>query len=441
MTKLKIEYVPTAELKPRAGNPRTHTAKQIEQIVQSIWRFGFNNPILIDSEGMIIAGHGRLAAAVQLGMTEVPTVRLSDMSEADIRAYVIADNRLAELSGWDSKLLAKEFAYFDSLDIDFDLTVTGFDQAEIDVLIQSVDIDSDPLDASDTIVEPEAGEPVTRPGDVWVMGNQRIICGDALKAETYVPLMKGEKATMVFADAPYNVKISGHVSGLGKHQHREFAMASGEMSEDQFRKFLFETFTQLTAFSTEGSIHFQCMDWSHAHDMLIAGKAAYIELKNICVWTKTNGGMGALYRSAHELVFVFKAGRAPHINNVQLGKNGRYRTNHWSYPGANSFGATRDADLADHPTVKPVAMIMDAILDCSHRGDPVLDPFAGSGTTLLAAHKTGRRGFGIEIDPHYCDVIVRRMRERTGLVAVLEGDGRTFSEIAAERQAPAAEVA
>lgn len=433
MAKLEIIYRAVSELRPRATNPRTHTKKQLEQVAASIRRFGFTNPVLIDEEDGIIAGHGRVEAAKLIGMSEVPTVRLANMSEAEIRAYVIADNQLAANAGWDRELLGLELRYLSELDLNFDVTITGFDTPEIDVLIGELSLDGEGVDPADTVPEPAAGPAVTRSGDIWRIGPHRLICGDATNAETYAALLGTEKAAMVFTDPPYNVPISGHVSGLGSVQHREFAMASGEMTSAQFTGFLTTVFGHLANFTVDGAIHFQCMDWRHIGEILAAGGAAYSELKNLCVWAKTNGGMGSLYRSAHELVFVFKSGAAPHVNNVELGKHGRYRTNVWSYAGANSFGASRDEDLAMHPTVKPLAMVADAILDCSQRKDIVLDAFAGSGTTLVAAHRTGRRGYGVEIDPTYCDVIIRRMRETCGMDAILEADGRSFDQAAAER--------
>ncbi len=427
MPTLKIDYLSISALTPRPTNPRTHSKRQIEQIAASIKRFGFTNPILIDNERGIIAGHGRLAAAQQLGMTEVPTVRLAGMSEAEIRAYVIADNKLAENAGWDCELLALEFQYLSELEIDLDVTVTGFELPEIDVMISKLsDGEGDLLDETPELSD---GPTVSRLGDVWTIDRHRLICGDALKRDTYSALLEEERVQMVFCDPPYNVPIDGNVCGLGETRHREFAMASGEMSQSEFTAFLTRVFENLAAYSIDGSIHFQCMDWRHMGEMLAAGAAAYEELKNLCVWSKTNGGMGSLYRSQHELVFVFRSGAGPHINNVELGRHGRYRTNVWCYPGLNGFGEGR-ADLTLHPTVKPVALVADAILDCSHRKGLVLDAFAGSGTTLVAAAQTGRRGFGIEIDPRYVDVILRRMKTVCGLEATLAETGRGFEETA-----------
>lgn len=436
---ISITYQPLDKLVPRATNPRTHTAKQIGQIAASIRRFGFTNPVLVDSANGIIAGHGRVAAARSLGIKKVPTLRLAEMSEADIRAYVIADNRLAEKAGWDRKLLGLELQYLSELDIDLDLTITGFDLPEIDILIGEIS-PANEENALDEVPPLELGPAVTKPGDVWQIGPHRLICSDATLAESYGRLLGSEKAQLVFSDPPYNVPIDGNVCGLGKVKHREFAMASGEMSEAAFTTFLTTVFRHLASASSDGAIQFQCMDWRHVGEILAAGRAAYSELKALCVWAKTNGGMGSLYRSQHELVFVFKAGSGPHINNVELGKHGRYRTNVWSYAGVNSFGSQRD-DLALHPTVKPVAMVMDAIRDCSHRKGIVLDAFAGSGTTLVAAERSGRRGYGIEIDPHYCDVILRRLAAVTGREAVLQATLQSFATVAAGRGTAPAEAA
>ncbi|MBX9927117.1 MAG: site-specific DNA-methyltransferase, partial [Hyphomicrobiaceae bacterium] len=294
------------------------------------------------------------------------------------------------------------------IDLDFDISITGFELPEIDVLIAEFDAKPAKADLADE-VPAVAENPITRVGDIWQVGPHRLICGDALEPDTLARLLAGEKAQLVFTDPPYNVKIDGHVSGLGAVKHREFAMASGEMTEAEFTAFLAKVFDNLTAASADGAVHYVCMDWRHMGEVLAAAHGRYADLKNLCVWAKTNGGMGSLYRSQHELIFVFKVGTAPHVNNVALGRHGRYRTNIWTYAGANAFSATREDDLAMHPTVKPVALVADAILDCSKRNGIVLDVFAGSGTTLVAAHKTGRRGFGVELDPIYCDVILKRL--------------------------------
>jgi DNA modification methylase len=431
--------LPLSSLRPYSRNARTHSAKQIAQIAASIRAFGFNNPVLIDKDGVIIAGHGRVAAAKTLGHETVPVIRLDHMSEAQKRAYILADNKLAEKAGWDTEILAIELQNLMEFDLDFDISITGFDMPEIDVLMAGLDAKAAKPDPADAVPE-VADRAVTRLGDVWQIGPHRLICGDSLNPETYERLLDGEKAQMVFTDPPYNVPIEGHVSGLGKVQHREFAMASGEMSVAEFTGFLRIVFQNLAVASSNGSIHFVAMDWRHMAEVLAAGQGTYSELKNLCVWAKTNGGMGSLYRSQHELIFVFKAGTGAHTNNVELGKHGRYRTNVWTYAGANTFSATRDDDLAMHPTVKPVAMVADAILDCSKRKGIVLDAFAGSGTSLVAAHRTGRRGYGIELDPLYCDVILRRLANLTGLEALHVETGRTFAELGAVVTAEASAV-
>lgn len=416
MPRLKITYQDPTHLRARANNPRTHSARQLKQIAASIKAFGFITPILIDGTGGIIAGHGRVAAAMLLGMTDVPVVRVDHLSPAEMRAYVIADNKLAENAGWDEKLLAIELEEL-SLNLDFDVTLTGFETGEIDFLISEQSGENqDPAD--DVPAIDRSTQSVSRVGDRWRIGDHVLVCGDALKRETFRTLLGTTTAQMVFVDPPYNVAIAGHVSGLGKAKHREFEMASGEMSVIQYTTFLSDMCSRLVEFSADGSIHFICIDWRHLRELLAAGHTVYTEFKNLCVWTKTNAGMGSFYRSQHELVLVFKNGTAPHINNIELGRFGRNRSNAWTYAGANTFSKTREADLAMHPTVKPLALVADAIMDCSKRGGIVLDSFAGSGTTLLAAQKTGRKGYGIEIDPHYVDITIGRFVELYGIKAV-----------------------
>jgi DNA modification methylase len=431
VTTLAIKYKDPRKLKPRLKNPRTHTPRQIKQIAASITEFGFINPVLIDASDGIVAGHARVAAATSLGMTDVPTVRVDHLSPTQIRAYVIADNRLAEKAGWDPTLLALELQEL-SVQPNFDVTVTGFEMGEIDLVIGQAS-ESEP-DEADVIPEIDRSLPaVSRPGDCWQIGDHVLLCGDALKPESYEQLLGGKRAQMIFTDPPYNVRIAGNVSGLGKARHREFAMASGEMSEREFTNFLRRALTHLVDFSIDGSIHFICMDWRHIRELADAADDTYTELKNICVWSKSNAGMGSLYRSAHEFIFVFKNGRAKHINNVELGRFGRSRTNVWEYAGMSSFGRDREASLAGHPTPKPLSLVSDAILDCSKRGGIVLDAFAGSGTTLLGAEKTGRQGYGLELDPHYCDLIIKRFEEVYGLGAVHVDSDLSFGKARADR--------
>ena len=408
MNDLNIEYLSISALKPYPRNARTHSKKQLRQIADSISAFGFTNPVLTDRDNTILAGHGRVEAAKLIGMLSVPCVRLEHMTDAQKRAYVLADNKLALNAGWDEDLLAGELEALLDLEVGFDVSLTGFTLAEVDSLIDGRAVEEAGNPGDDVLPEASDGPLRSKPGDIWQLGPHRLICGSALDPATVDLLMDGAKARMVFTDPPYNVPIAGHVSGLGKVKHREFAQASGEMTKAQFTAFLRQSFTNLVRASLDGTIHFICMDWRHMAEMLEAGEGVYAELKNLIVWAKDNGGMGTFYRSRHELIFAFKQGEAPHINTFELGQHGRYRTNVWEYRGVNTLKAGRSEELALHPTVKPVQMIADAIKDVSGRGDIILDLFGGSGSTLIAAHKTGRIARLCELDPVYCDRIIAR---------------------------------
>lgn len=432
---LAVELHPINELIPDPKNARLHPERHVTQLARSIEAFGFNCPVLIDRDNQVIAGHGRLLAVKRLGWTEVPVIRLEHLTPDQVRAYRIADNRLTDCSTWDERLLAEQLKDLSEADLDFDLEAIGFEMPEIDLRIQSLgDVSEEPDDASEGATE---GPAVSILGDVWKLGAHRIACGSALDPAVYDGLLGTSRAAMVFTDPPYNVPIAGHVSGKGGIQHREFAMASGEMSQAAFTDFLGQALAGMKRASSSGSLMYVCMDWRHLRELSDAGDAQELELKNLAVWDKGCGGMGSLYRSQHELVFVFKAGNAPHTNNVQLGRFGRNRSNVWSYPGVNSFAReTGEGNLlALHPTVKPVALVADAMLDASERGDIVLDPFLGSGTTIIAAEKTGRVGVGIELDPRYVDTAVRRWQRLTGQQAVHAATGQPFDAIAQERSA------
>ncbi len=394
-------------MRPWAKNARTHFKKQLRQIAELIRTFGFTNPVLIDQANTILAGHGRVEAVKNLGMETVPCLRIEHMTEAEKRAYVIADNKLALNAGWDEEMLAQELqGLLATENLGFDIGVIGFEVAEIDSLVEGLSPEK-PGNPEDDHV-PQSAPRRVRPGDIWQLGPHRLICGDVLDPQVLADLMEGELARMVFADPPYNVKIDGHVGGSGKIKHREFAMASGEMTDAEFTTFLTRALQNLADHSVDGSIHFLCMDWRHMQEMLAAGHAVYDELKNLIVWAKDNGGMGTFYRSRHELIFAFKKGTAPHVNSFELGQHGRYRTNVWNYRGVNTMRAGRMEELQLHPTVKPVQMIADAIKDVSARGEIVLDSFGGSGSTLIAAEKTGRRARVVELDQIYCDRILAR---------------------------------
>jgi DNA modification methylase len=425
-----IEMLPIGSLKPYAGNARTHSKRQLKQIADSIRQFGFTNPVLVSDNGEIIAGHGRVRAASELGIESVPTLKLSHLNAEERRAYVLADNKLAENAGWDEEILAIEFQAL--LDLDFDLSLTGFSIAEIDLTFEHVNAAKDADGPEDDIPVPPP-EAVTKPGDLWILGDHRLLCGDSRSMAAVARLMDGRPADLIFTDPPYNVPIDGHAGGLGAIHHREFAFASGEMNAEQFTAFLRETLGVAAAVAKDGAIAFVCMDWRHNRELQNAADGVFSELKNLCVWNKTNGGMGSFYRSKHELVFVYKVGSLPHTNGFGLGETGRYRTNVWDYPGVSSLGADRGETLAMHPTVKPVALVEDAIKDCSRRGEIVLDIFGGSGTTLIAAERSGRRARLLEYDPAYCDVTIQRWQKLTGRDAVLFDSNRPFDEISAER--------
>lgn len=433
-----VEQIPIDLLKPYPGNARTHSDAQLATIARSIQTFGWMNPILAEQNGTIIAGHGRWLSAKQLGLKHCPVIRVEHLSPDAVRAYRLADNRLAELSGWDSDTLEIELQHLSSIDLDFNIETIGWSHAELDVLL-SVEEDSDKGDPADQDVGPPAEAAVSQLGDLWRLGKHRLLCGSALEEGAFQELMDGKQAAMVFVDAPYNVKINGHVSGLGKTKHREFAMASGEMSDTEFREFLACNAKLLAANCFAGAIVMMCMDWRGLFNLQMSIADAGLSLINLAVWTKSSGGMGSLYRSQHELVLITKNGKAAHTNNVELGRHGRYRTNVWPYAGVNSFGKGRMEQLAGHPTPKPIAMVADAIRDVSKRGEIVLDSFMGSGTTVLAAERTGRIAYGMDLDPCYIDLTIRRWEKMTGQSAVLSATGQSFAEVAAERPTQACE--
>jgi DNA modification methylase len=424
---LAIVYRDINKLQPDSKNPRVHSGKQIQQVARSIEAFGFNVPFLVDGKGKVIAGHGRLAACKLLGINKVPTIRLDHLTEEQTRAYVIADNRLTENADWDDRLLGEQLKALSEVKLDFSLEATGFEMGEIDLMIEGLASPKE-AEAGDTLPKIGSPVPVTKPGDVWLLGRNRLICGDALGSQTYQRLMDGRFAAAVFTDPPCNAPTDGYVTGFGKVQQAELVMASGEMTEAEFTEFLSKTFANLKIASAPGSIHFVCVDWRHLKELLAAAERSYT-LKNVCVWVKDSGGKSPYYRSQHELVFVFKSGRAKHRNNVQLG-HGRDRTNVWQYPRVNS--RCRNADEPNpqlHPTVKPVAMVAEAIMDCTARGEIVLDAFLGSGTTLVAAERVGRICYGIELDPTYVDLAVRRWQAYTGNTARHAESKRSFQDL------------
>jgi DNA modification methylase len=429
MSDRQITTLPPKRLRPYPQNAHTHSNKQISQIARSIQQLGFIAPIIADENYVILAGHGRWLAALNLGLGKVPVIVIGGLTAEQKRAYRLADNRLVEKAGWERATLALELSELAPLLIEagLDIDLTGFEPAEIDLLMADhVDREDDPADESQPIAETV----VSRAGDLWLLGGHRMLCGNSCETADMSRLMGRDRVAMTFSDPPYNLAVKS-IQGRGKRKHAEFAMASGEMTSAEFVRFLNAAFSLAAKHSLEGSLHYICMDWRHLAEMLAAGKDVFTELINLVVWVKSNGGQGSFYRSQHELIFVFRLGDAPHRNNVELGRHGRNRTNVWTYPGVNTFRTGRLDDLSLHPTVKPVALVADAMRDCTRRGDLVLDLFAGSGTTLLAAERVGRRAYGIEIDPRYVDVAVRRWQAFTGRDAILNGTKKSFDEIAA----------
>ena len=422
---LQITHMGINDLQPNLDNPRQHDNKQVRQIANSIKAFGFVVPITVDAQRRIVAGHGRYLAALQLGLAQVPTICVEHLTPSQLRAFAIADNKLTENAKWDQKLLGEQFQ---ALALEgLDLGITGFEMPEIDLVIQSLTLVPEDQDAADSEILPVAEKALSSGGDLWLLGEHRLACGSALDSTVYQNLFADQRAALVFTDPPFNLRIDGCVGGNGAIKHREFAMAAGEMSTGEFTGFLSSALGLAVRYSTNGSIHYVCMDWRHMSELLAAGQQVGYTLKNLAVWAKDRAGMGSFYRSQHELIFIFKNGTAPHQNNFQLGQHGRHRSNVWSYP-AIAGRKTEEGDLlALHPTVKPIKMVADAILDCSRRGEIVFDGFLGSGTTLLAAERVGRRCYGIELDPLYVDCAIRWWQNLTGQDAIHAETGATFN--------------
>lgn len=419
---LEVRMLPTRLLKLSPHRARKTTPEQFVRVTDSIREFGIVVPILIDDQNEIVAGHVVHAAALELGIVEVPTIEQTHLSKTDARRLRLALNRTAELGEWDEGLLKVEFE--ELIELDADLEVTGFSSADQDIIL----LDDEPdAEAEEELAVPEVA--TSRPGDVWRLDDNLVACADALDPTTYEQLADGGEIHAVVADFPYNVPIAGNVSGLGKVRHGEFVQGSGEMSDEQFAMFLLTTFQVIRTILAPGAVFFAFMDWRSIDRVYDAGRAAGLKLLNLIVWYKGSGAMGALYRSAYELIAVLCHGDHPRVNNVRLGEGGRDRMNVWEAPGANRRGSSANAMLHLHATPKPVELCLDAILDITDRGDTVLDPFLGSGTTLIAAHRAGRRCLGVELDPRFVDVAVSRWQAETGREAVLAGSGKNFSEI------------
>lgn len=435
MSESSISYTTAklGDLKERPNNPRRHSRKQIDLLVETIKKTGYITPIVVDEENVILSGHGRKMALAKLGMTDVPVVKVVGLTEDKKVAYLLADNKLAELSRWDDKGLALQLDAL--IKIDFPPEILGFSEIEIHSAL-SLDRPSKKTDALDEKLPIRSEPAVSRAGDLWLLpskdGNHRLLCADATKASSYDALMQGDLAQMVITDPPYNVPIAGNVTT--KTAHREFAMASGELSEEEFEGFLTGVMHRMCDHSEERAVHYVFMSWHYLRQLLNAGSRSYEKMLNLCVWAKPHAGMGTTYRSQHELVAVYRHGTEPHINNFGLGGDGRWRSNLWQYPGGSPLHASQPDEMGLHPTVKPIRMILDAMRDCSHVAGIVLDPFCGSGTVLVAAHMARRRAYAMEIDPLYVDVAVRRWQNASKGAAVLATTGETFEQVAKSRE-------
>jgi DNA modification methylase len=418
------------EIKANPHNARTHSKAQIRQIAESIKAFGFGAPVLVDETLTLIGGYGRLKAAERLNIAEIPAVQLLGLSEAQKRALALADNKSGDNAGWDRARLAIELPDLAELLIkeNLDISVTGFSPAEIDQL--QVDFEEDSADPGDEIDRGwQTGPVVSQQGILWVLDQHRLLCGDARSEGDLDRLVGSSRAAMAFLDVPYNVRVRS-IGGRGRVKHAEFAFASGEMTPPEYVEFLEGALSNATRVSRDGAVHFVCCDWRHVTEIIEAGGLAYGETLNVVVWVKSNAGQGSFYRSQHEFVVVFRAGEAAHLNNIELGRHGRSRSNVWNYRGVNTFGAGRMEELRSHPTVKPVALVTDAMRDCTRRRDIVLDTFSGSGTTIMAAERIGRRAYAMDVEPRYVDVAVRRWQAFTKKDAVDAESGQTFDQLA-----------
>jgi DNA modification methylase len=423
---------PIDSIKPYDRLLRLHDRRKINKLKKLIGHFGQVGAIIIDDNGVIIDGNAVWQAMRELGSGDIVTITVAGRDDPEIKALRLALNRLTAEAAWNNAELRAEFE--DLVSLSFELDLTAFDTTEIDHILE-LDLPNANIVEDEEHIPAVQAQAVSKLGDIWNCGDHRLGCGNAQDGDFVARVRNGVLVDVCFTDPPYNVPIAGFVSGKGRNQHREFVQGTGEMSPDEFTAFLAAALKVLQASSSRQALIYACMDWRHVYELLDAGRQCALELYNICVWAKTNAGMGSLYRSQHELICVFKAGTETPTNNVELGRHGRNRSNLWTYRGFNAFGNERDELLTDHPTVKPVAMIADALRDVTKRGGTVLDTFMGSGSTLIAAEETGRRCFGTELDPLYVDVAIRRWQLHTRRDAIDATTGELFCD-RAERLAP-----
>lgn len=413
---MQIEHVSPDQLRPCPNNARTHSRKQIKRIANSIERFGFCNPVLVDDKNQIVAGHGRVAAAKLLQLDTVPVVHLSHLNDAEKRAYILADNKLAEKAGWDRDLLASELQGL--IDLDFEIDLTGFEASEVELILgEGRDLSEGQIAREDESPICRNSVVVSRPNDLWALADHRLLVADAREQAFYDVLLDGETAQCVFTD-PLDSIMTGF-------RHNAFSRTAKAVSDGELVDVFTTIFERLAANTAAGSIHMVCMEWQQQTEVLAAGRNVYSELLDLCVWNKSNPVPGTFYRAKHELIYVWKNGTASPIANS---KRRRLRSNVWNYREVPTQTVSGPEHIAARPTVKPVALVEDAIKDISVRGELVLDPCAHKGTVLIAAERIGRKARAMEIDPTYADVAVRRWQSLTGKSAVLVATGETFAQ-------------
>lgn len=420
LVQISIDEIKTASRKVRKKDPA-----HVREVAAAISELGFCDPVLIGKDNLILDGETRIDAARLIGLASVPAIRIDHLSSAEQRLLRLAVNRLGEKGQWDLDELKIEFE--ELILEDAPIEISGFSVPEIDQILLGDEIAA--VEQGPLAPEPGA-QPVARIGDHFILGRHEIICGDATDPVVLERLMHNDQAQLLLSDEPYNVTIAGNVT---RGAHREFVMASGEMTEKEFFAFNEAWMGACRPHLCDGALFGTFIDWRGYPTVHTAATALGLSPVNLIVWVKTNAGMGSQYRSQHELLPLFKLGTAAHVNHIQLGMHGRWRSNIWTYPGASSMGSDARRGLEDHPTVKPVAMLEDALLDMTNRDNIVLDPFLGSGSTLIAAEKTGRCCRGLELDPRYVDVILRRYRELTGRLGILRDTGETVLELAERR--------
>jgi DNA modification methylase len=419
MSDIELNYRAPSELKERRRAFRTHPEKQIDRLCASIREYGFNQPVAIDGEDRIVCGSALVMAAKRLGLNRIPVIRLDHLKEGELRAYAIAANKLAEFAGYDEAELSLELADIQALIGSYELPEMGFNTPELDHLLGLDDCS----DKNDTVDPPDPLRAISRIGDVWRLRRHLLLCGDALSGQSYSTLMNEERAEFAISDPPYNLRTD-MFSTTGRHS--DFCQGAGEFDSTQFTRFMTTAMRHMASVSTDGSIHMFFMSHHFLLELLRAGRIVYGDLKTIITWVKPFPTLGSWYRSQTEFIAAFKNGTAPHLNNLGQGRD---RSTAWEYEGMAGFGKDRDELLAAHPTPKPVPLIADAILDCSRRGAIILDPFAGSGTILMAAEETGRVARAMELDPLYVDVSIRRFRKATGIEPVLLATGETLADL------------